>query len=167
MSRRELTSDRLRELLSYDLNSGVFTRLVKTSNRIKIGDVAGYKNPIGYCEISADGISYFAHRLAWLYVTNVWPIGMIDHINRDRGDNRFVNLRDVSNTENQQNISEARKTNPVGILGVQASGRVSNPWMARIRINGVQTFIGNFKSAELAHSAYLEAKRANHKGSTI
>ncbi len=52
MATHDLTAARLRELLHYDPATGVFTRKVRTSNRINIGDVAGTLRPDGYLKIS-------------------------------------------------------------------------------------------------------------------
>ena len=90
---KTLTAARLRELLQYDPETGVFTRLVKTSNGIKVGDVAGTADARGYILIRVDGWLHLAHRLAWLHMTCEWPKGMIDHINGVRDDNRWSNLR--------------------------------------------------------------------------
>ena len=90
---KTLTAAQLRELLQYDPETGVVTRLVKSSNGIKVGDVAGTADARGYILIRVDGWLHLAHRLAWLHMTCEWPKGMIDHINGVRDDNRWSNLR--------------------------------------------------------------------------
>ena len=100
-----MTHERLTELLSYDKDSGQFVWLKTNSNRAKAGCVAGTERKDGYVLIGIDGVLYTAHRLAWFYVNNYWPDGVIDHINRDRSDNRFCNLRCVSRFENAQNAN--------------------------------------------------------------
>lgn len=68
-----LTAERLRSLLRYDPDTGTFVWAARTSNRIKIGDVAGRPHNRGYVAIGVDGRVYLAHRLAWLWVTGNWP----------------------------------------------------------------------------------------------
>lgn len=76
----------------------------------KLDEPAGSLNGDGYRQINFKGKIYMEHRLVWLYVTGEWPSGFIDHINRDRSDNRFENLREASSRANATNTkaSEAR-----------------------------------------------------------
>lgn len=159
-----LTAQKLRELLHYDPLTGKFTRLVRTSNRINIGDEAGSFNAKGYRQIYLGGLNYRANRLAWLYMTGEWPVNVVDHINGNRSDDRWSNLRDVPSFVNQQNYKGARKDSKTGLLGVTfTKGR----YTARIRVAGKYLSIGSFPTPELAHSAYLEMKRKVHEGCTI
>lgn len=92
---RALSLALLRSCLAYDPDTGVFTRL-KTDNpnpAAVVGGVAGHVQPHGYRHIRVGDHRYLAHRLAWFYVYGVWPADEIDHINRDRDDNRISNLR--------------------------------------------------------------------------
>ena len=70
--------------------------------RWKSGRLAGGEKN-GYLRINIFGSPIYVHRIAWLIVHGAWPVGVVDHINRDRMDNRAVNLRDVSPTENARN----------------------------------------------------------------
>lgn len=163
MSDIELTAQRLREQLAYDAETGIFTRRVRTSN-IKVGDVAGSKHCGGYISIRVLGRPYLAHRLAWLYTHGEWPAGEIDHIDGRRDRNTFTNLRDVSRSVNQQNQRQSRSDSTHGFLGVTRNG---TGWTARIWIGGKQHRLGTFATPEVAHAAYLEAKRQFHAGCTI
>ena len=98
----EITQLRLKELFSYDESSGIFTRILGHKNGIKAGSVAGctQKHRKPYLVIRIDRKLYLCHRLAWLYVHGVFPVGVIDHINGDGFDNRIANLRDVTNEQN-------------------------------------------------------------------
>lgn len=168
MAADDLSADRLRELLHYDTETGVFRWKLKTSNRsnrIKVGEPTGKKlSSFGYVRVGIDGVVYQAHRLAWLYVHGCWPSGQLDHINGCRSDNRISNLRDVPQTTNMQNIKVARKDNKCGLLGVSTNGK---KWSARIHVDGVAKHLGTFETKELAHQAYIEAKRLFHSGCTI
>ena len=164
MATDNVTSSRLRELLSYDAHSGVFVLLAQRGPA-KAGSVAGsFKD--GYKEVMLDGRSYLAHRLAWFYMTGTWPTGQIDHINGDRSDNRISNLRDASPSVNQQNRRAAQCNSRSGLLGVTHYKR-DDKWMASIRVNRKQHNLGLFATPELAHAAYIEAKRKMHDGCTL
>lgn len=93
MSKADLTPERLRHLVRYDLKTGVFTWRVNRTARAKAGSVAGTKNSLGYRQIGIDGHLHLAHRLAWLYVFGSHPKRRVLHINGVRDDNRFANLQ--------------------------------------------------------------------------
>jgi hypothetical protein len=112
----------------------------------------------GYIIIRIDNVLYLAHRLAWLYMTGSWPPAQIDHINRSRADNRWENLRAVSNTENAWN--RTAPSNKSGFTGVR---RENNKWLAEIKVNYKPIRLGLFETPEAAHTAYLEAKRKLHQ----
>jgi len=154
-----LTRDRLKELLDYDLETGVLRWKVKPNRRIRVGSIAGTVNDFGYRIVPVDGRRYRAHRLIWLYAHGEWPKNDIDHINGRPDDNRLENLRDVTTAENIQNQMTAHKRNKTGRLGVteRAYG-----YEARICTNGVSKKLGVFKTAEEAENAYIEAKRLYH-----
>lgn len=163
----ELTAERLRELLHYNPETGVFTWLVHRQ-RHRAGDVAGSKHSMGYIEMGVCGSSYLAHRLAWLYMTGAWPAGDVDHKNGQRSDNRFDNLRDVSKSVNLQNRQSAPSNSLSGLLGVSRSAARKERWTARIQgLNGRPIHLGSFDTPQEAHHAYLEMKRSMHEGCTI
>jgi hypothetical protein len=161
----ELTYDRLLRLLSYDSATGVFASLVNRGP-IKIGDLVGGINAQGYVQIQIDGIIYYGHRLAWLYMTGEWPKDTIDHINGVRNDNRFDNLRDVDAGGNNQNQRRPRIDNKTGMLGVSKHSQMDK-WVARIKIGDTYQHLGCFDTPEEAHAAYLAAKRQHHSTCTI
>jgi len=166
--KNDLTAERLRELLHYDPETGLFVWKVRTSNRTKVGKVAGsLHEPTGYTFISIDRRTYKAHRLAWLHVTGHWPAEWIDHINGNRADNRMSNLREANASLNQQNLRSARGNTDSGLLGVYRNDKKNKPWRACINVAGKWRQIGNFKTPHEAHEAYLAAKRRLHEGCTI
>ena len=154
-----LTQDRLRELLLYDAETGIFTRRIKTG-RVLVGDVAGSLHQKGYREIKVDYKHYFAHRLAFLYVEGVMPPAQVDHVNRVPSDNRYVNIRKATQAENTQNISLSTK-NTSGLIGASWN-RTQKKWESRIRAKGKKLNLGLFDTAEEAHAAYTQAKAALH-----
>lgn len=161
-----ITQDRLKELMHYDPETGVFTRKVQTCSRVKVGMQAGTKDRHGHFLCLVDGKRYSLHRLAWLYVTGSMPNGEIDHISGDKSDNRFSNLRDVSHFENMQNVVRPSSNNKTGFLGV-VPRKGTSAFMARIRIDGKNVHLGTFDSPEKAHEAYVAAKRQFHAGCTL
>lgn len=162
-----LTAERLRELVSYDAESGVFTR-IKTDRRNTryLGPIPHNPCGNGYAYIGVEGKRYPAHRLAWLYVQGRWPDDDIDHINGNRTDNRLSNLRAVSREVNNQNRRKTRSNNKCGLMGVSWHTH-SRCWRARIMIRGKEIPLGHFDSKEQAYAAYLDAKRSLHAGCTI
>jgi hypothetical protein len=165
-----LTAERLRELLDYDPATGVFTwRLVnRRAFRAKAGDRAGTRpDGAGYLPIGVDGKVYRAHRLAWLHVHGTWPFGVIDHINGIRHDNRIENLRDVPVKINAQNQRRAVSTNLAGMQGVWTPRGRAKKFAAYIIANGIRIRLGSFDTADLAHAAYMDAKRRLHEGCTV
>lgn len=167
MAKTNLTVARLRELLQYNARTGKFIWLAKSGigSNACAGEYAGsIGHQSGYVYIFIMGHTYRAHRLAWFYVTDKWPSKQIDHMNGLRGDNRWVNLREATHPENQQNQHKAQKNNKSGYLGVSAhEGR----WQATINFNKVRFHVGTFDTAELAHAAYVLAKRSLHPMGTL
>jgi len=146
MTARTISQARLKEVLNYDPDTGVFTWIKKPSprsNRVIIGSVAGYVLPNKYRVIGIDGINHKAHRLALLYMNGKLPEDQGDHENHSRDDNRIENIRDVSKSENAKNTSQY-KNNTSGITGVYFDKNVSK-WRAFISINGKVTYLGIFK----------------------
>jgi len=129
-----LTAEKLKELLNYDPETGLFIRVVFICNRARKGDIAGsIDKRAGYRCIVINGKRYQAHRLAWLYVHGRWPESQLDHINRNAGDNRITNLREVSNQENHHNL-KLHVRNTSGHSGVYWNKK-NKKWVAYITVN--------------------------------
>jgi hypothetical protein len=155
MSKPIITQTRLKEILSYDAESGLLTWKTSTSNRVKVGAIAGTKMNTVYIAIGIDGPQYLAHRLAFLYITGGTPFE-VDHIDHNPCNNRFTNLRPVSHQQNGCN-QRLRKTNTSGFMGVRWD-TPRNKWHASIRANGKKMFLGRFASFEEAKKVRLEAE---------
>lgn len=138
-----LTQERLLQVIAYDKDTGVFTRLDS-------GKPTGTVNNRGYVCLKVDGKSYLAHRLAWLYVYGVWPENYTDHIDRNKTNNSIQNLRDVTNSQNQRNVAESSSR---GVWFDSSRGKFT----ARIKIMGKLKFLGRFTSFEAAKAAYDSA----------
>lgn len=154
-----ITADRLRSLLAYDQETGIFRWSVSRAAQVRAGDVAGSTDSGGYRQIMIDGRAILSHRLAWLYVYGEYPRGQIDHINGTRDDNRIANLRVVNASENAQNKYRPRSDNKLGLLGVHQHGK---RFRAEISTPGKIHSLGVFATPEEAHRAYLDAKKTFH-----
>ena len=159
MAKQELTQERLKELLNYDSETGIFIWLERRGSTPK-GSRAGAANTNGHIKIVVMGVAYLAHRLVWLYHSGMWPANEIDHVNGVRDDNRRCNLRECTHAENMQNrrTPSNNKSGHIGVSWSSAAGK----WAARIQSSGKTYNIGVFSSVEDAASAYREAKAIMH-----
>lgn len=144
----------------YNPETGIIKNKIRRNQSGKIGDVVGCRGRDGYLRIAFSGKKYLAHRIAWLYVSGIMPDHQIDHINGDRSDNRWCNLRPASLQQNSMNKLLARN-NTSGFKGVSYSDR-HQQWSARIQSGRITNFLGLFRSPELAHAAYCKAADALH-----
>ncbi len=147
-------------LFLYDQTTGSFTRRVNCGPA-KMGSTPGATNTNGYIQISIGRRLFLAHRLAWLYVFGEWPTGAVDHINRDRLDNRICNLRIVSSSENCQNV-DMYPNNTSGQRGVSWR-KDQGKWAAYIRHMNKQYHLGYFDDVIEAGKAHIEAAKRLHK----
>jgi hypothetical protein len=150
-----LTQDRLKELLDYDAETGEFC-WKHTKGRMRAGQRAGATDAYGYRVIRVDGVLYKAHRLAWMYAHGRWPDGLLDHANRKPGDNRLLNLREATQSENMHNADRKTKSGVPGVRWRQERGR----WVAQIRVGYRNHVIGSFLSKDEAVAARRRAEQA-------
>ena len=148
----------LKEKLDYNQELGIFTWKLKSAFK-KIGSIAGYKNLQGYIIIKINKKMYPAHRLVCLYVYGYLP-KIIDHINGIKDDNRIINLRPATSSQNQWN-RKLSKNNTSGIKGVTWNTH-TNKWLAQTTINGKNKYLGYFEDIELAELVVQEARNKYH-----
>jgi hypothetical protein len=140
--------DDLHNRLAYNAATGEFRWREGQRHAGKIaGTITTTMQGSKYRLIKVEGKLYYAHRLAWLYVTGAWPKDQIDHINRDGLDNRWVNLREATATQNTVNRVMPRERKGEGVRNVYFN-RSKHLHQVRLQINGKREFFGNFKSAE-------------------
>lgn len=160
MTSNSLTQEKLKEILNYNPETGLFTWAcdVGSGGRIKAGSVAGSKHKTrGYIVISYKKVRYQAHRLAWIYMTGEIPEEEIDHINHIRSDNRFVNLRGVNKPDNCKN-KVMLKSNTSGVTGVSFDKKTGK-WESHISVKNKKVYLGRYDDKGLAVRARKEAEK--------
>lgn len=166
------TPERLRELLGYDRETGIFTRKWRpeftgrdsASNTRNAGRPTGSLMQNGYITISINASHYLAHRLAWVFEYGSIKItDEIDHINGVRADNRIVNLRNVTRTMNSQNTAVIRRTS-TQLLGVSVA--TSGRWVARANANNRTIYLGTYSTKEEATKVAWDFRQKNFQGWT-
>lgn len=148
------TKEYFDEYFSYNPESGSLTWRVKKS-RDPVGGVAGKADHEGYLIVGLNGVRHRAHRIIWVMVTGDIP-DQIDHQNGRRDDNRWVNLRNVTNQENSRN-QKLKCTNSSGFAGVSWHKRFCK-WVAHIRIDGRAKFLGSFNNIDDAVNSRRNAE---------
>jgi hypothetical protein len=152
----KIDCNQLKEILEYQPDTGLF--YWKTSGKgIKKNRKAGHLSKDGYVDIRIKNSLYPAHRVAWMMVTGSWPNNFVDHINRIRSDNRFVNLREATKAENAQN-TDLPSNNTSGYKGV-VWHKPNRNWCAQIFINKKHIHLGSFKNLQDAINARAEAEK--------
>ena len=151
MADANLSAETLRRYFSYNEDTG---HLIRNGEQLQSGRIATK----GYRQVFINGRRYMAHRLAWMYVYGAWPDKQIDHINRDKDDNRISNLREVDNKQNQENVG-LRTDNRSGYRGVSVSR--NGTFRADIKLDGKTVHLGSFKTTEEAALARMKAESAN------
>lgn len=160
VSHDTLTASDVRRMFRYDPSTGVLTWAVNPCRNLKSGLRAGWLDSYGYRAVSIAGSHYLEHRIIWLWVTGEWPSTNLDHINCQRDDNRWCNLREATQAQNTRN-SRLFKTNRSGVKGVCYSKR-DRKWRAKLLFNGKEYHVGLFDELEDAAVAIREKRTALH-----
>ncbi len=156
----EITQQTLKDYLNYNPCTGVWRWKRRPSHSVHVGDVAGSAKGHRYLRIRFKDKAYSAHRLAFLYMRGAWPKDEVDHIDHDKLNNRWANLREADRLMNTQNTKH-RSNNTSGVMGVSkvTIGGIYTYYKATIRADGVHIFIGCFKTLEKAAMARKQAER--------
>lgn len=159
MKTNQLTQKRLKELLHYDPETGVFTRRWPRG-AAKAGSVAGTPHNAGYLQIVIDSKHYLLHRLAVLYMTGAHPLADTDHKDGNRANNKWANLRVADRSQNGCNKA-MQKNNTSGIKGVSWCSAYSK-WKAQLSFQGRRVLAKNFEKIEDAALAVRQAREKYH-----
>lgn len=156
-----LTQARLKELLSYEPDTGDFARLVSSCGRVKVGDIAGHVDTNGYTKIKVEGKGYAAHRLAFLFMEGYFPEHGVDHKNKIKHDNRWENLRHATNSCNGQN-REISNNSTSGFPGVSFF-KQTKMWKAHVKLNRKTIHLGYYTDIlEAALARYTFEQQCEH-----
>lgn len=148
-----MTQDELKSSLRYSPESGAFVWNIRATV-LRAEKIAGTVRTDGYIAICINRKLYLAHRLAFLYVTGAMPEN-VDHINGNRADNRWGNLRACTKQQNRFNLGRYRN-NTSTVPGVSWHKR-SRKWVARIEREGRRVSLGYFVSLDCAETARHKA----------
>jgi hypothetical protein len=151
----ELSLSQLKEFVSYDPDTGVFTVLKRRGSGKPSGSVIGSKTKKGYLEVRIFGSHYMLHQLAFFYAYGYIP-EEVDHINHNKADNRISNLRESYRQDNSKNMP-LRKDNTSGRVGVNWD-KQTNKWRAEVTVNGSGIKLGRFSDINDAIAARVAAE---------
>lgn len=160
-TRKLPSADYFRQFVQYDKETGEFTWIGRSTGKRKAGSTVKSKDAAGYIAINIDGKGYRAHRIAWLLEKGQDPGRFeVDHINRDKIDNRIENLRLSTRGQNRAN-SAHNKSSKSGLKGVYWCKK-QKKWRAQITANKKVIKLGAFADPFEAHLAYREAAAKYH-----
>jgi len=157
MATQSITQATLKSLLTYDADTGDLKNLVCRNPRAPKDKPAGSVTTDGYRSVVLFGRRYQAHRLIWLYMTGEWPAQEIDHINRNRLDNRWVNLRLATRLQNSWNTN-GHANSKSGVKGVAYVARTGK-WQVQLRVCGKTHYVGVYDTVSEAAQARADAER--------
>ena len=158
-----LTPEELREIIDYNAETGIFTWKNCPGNNThhRNGKVAGYpRGKARYIVITIYKRNYVASRLAWLYMTGVWPAHNVDHVDLDPSNNKWGNLRAATYSQNNANRRSPKRI--TGLPRGVSRGTIPNlkkAYEARIKVNKKSIYLGMFETPGAAHEAYLKAQK--------
>ncbi|WP_049207406.1 HNH endonuclease [Serratia marcescens] len=150
---KELDTLVVRALFNYNPDTGVLTNRVTRGNSktAEKGGISTNRVVGGYKIVKIFGITHMEHTVCYVHHHGALPDGFIDHINRDRGDNRIANLRVVNRRQNNIN-TRIRSDNASGFKGVSFHKK-SGKWISYVSVNNKRHHLGYFDTPELAHDA--------------
>ena len=145
----------LKEVLTYEEETGNFLWRKALNRKIKVGTVAGYTDPEKYIRIKLFGKVYKAHNLVWLYFHGEFPENLLDHKDKNPGNNKKDNLRPCTPSQNIAN-REGFKNKSSVFKGVNWN-KSRRKWRSHIKILGKQFYLGSFDKELDAAKAYDKA----------
>jgi HNH endonuclease len=170
----DLTYEYVNECLDYNVLTGVLTWKARplhhfkreadqrTFNNARAGKEAGCPDGQGYRFVRIRTVLVNTHRVAWLLATGSWPENHIDHINGVRNDNRLVNLREATRSQNLSNC-KLSKSNTTGVKGVSfRKGVRGGTYYVRFYVGGKMRHLGTHSTLEEAAKAVRDLRNRYH-----
>lgn len=157
--RESLTLERLKELLSYDPETGVFIRRTAKKGN-PAGSIAGSKGEGIYIIVKVDNVPHLAHRLAWFYVNGEFPATDLDHRDGNKRNNQIENLRLTDRAQNTWNRGKQIR-NISGYRGVYWN-KADKCWRAKTVVRGKSYLVGSFKCRHEAGAACDAFRKQMH-----
>jgi hypothetical protein len=154
------TIEELRTVFRYDPETGFIHWLNKPIGRMSVNGKAECLDKDGYVSVGHGKKRYRTHRLAWALQTGNWPTKGLDHINGNRTDNRWTNLREANDRQNQQN-SKLRSDNTIGHKGIYWY-RPRSSWRVKIRDGTGREIIKYRKNLEEAIKLAAKLRETHH-----
>ena len=148
---------RIREVLSYEPETGHLRWIKKHCYKTVVGQIAGSVKKHGYISVQIDGMRPYAHHIAWALMTGEWP-KEVDHKDCSGTNNKWDNLRSTTRKFNNGNRRKSKGMLPKGVIRVKNRGG-SISYRGKIQIDGKQIHLGSYATPELAHQAYLDGAK--------
>lgn len=148
-----LSIERLREVLDFSPETGIFRWKVSLNGRSPVGS-SPQTVANGYYVLSIDRCRFYQHRLAWFYVNSAWPAELIDHIDGDKRNNRISNLRLASPSQNYGNGRSYGNGKFARGVSFDKRNTAASCWIAKAKDHNSWVRIGSFPTEELAAAAY-------------
>lgn len=156
-----LTQEIVKSKVSYNPDTGEFSRIAYVRNQMKGNSKVGFIDPLGYYYTKLNNIKIGLHRLAFLYMEGYLP-DMVDHIDGNPSNNKWDNLRVCTATQNQYN-TKINSNNTTGVKGVSYRKGHAKPYVARITVNKVRLNIGKYETLKEAKQALEYRRDLYHK----
>lgn len=152
-----ITAERAKQLFTYDPETGALARrpeTVRACNRSRAASTIRTLDKDGYIVVKVEGKCYPAHRIIFLMMTGRWPHPTVDHDNRDKADNRWVNLTEATHAENNENRGPVRRFDVPNVYKTANTGR----YEARAFVGGRKRRLGTYDTPEEADAAIALAR---------
>ncbi len=160
MTKTTLSIAEIRDLWEYEKETGIF-RWKISGRGIPLDKITGHSDG-RYIVLTKGEEKLYAHRVAFVLMDGRWPTSTVDHINGDKLDNRFSNLREATQAQNLRNkaVKGDSLTRIKGVTKDRRDGR----FYAYIDTNGKRRSLGGFDTPELAEAARKQAEKLYHEG---
>ena len=148
-----LSQDEVRQAFDYDPDSGLLKWKISPGTGVKAGQIAGSVHYRGYIQINYKRMNLLAHRVIWVYMTGKNPTEFIDHIDGNASNNKWINLREATNKQNQENRAQ-QANNSSGYRGVTYRKKEKR-WQAQVQHNKKYVYLGCYATKEQANEVVV------------